>query len=324
MENADLQGVFGVVPTPLKNSGEVDEAGLAHLVRHCRDSGLHAAVILGSNGEFPYFSFEEKARILRVAARAAEGGIPLVGCASAANTREAVALARVCLKEGYAAAMSALLLYFQPDFEAVKAHFETLAREGGLPIIFYYFPETTNLALAPDEIAEIAELPGIHGAKITVFNRPFIKRIVKLTRTQLWAVFVGSSFLLHDTLKCGGAGCICPLPVIAPQPCLEIFELMKRGKFNQARAAQDKFSGSLPILNGRDVPAAVNVPYFRAATMRPYAGPPERTVSAVAMVKEALRLLGHPITARVRAPQSQLTAPQAKLVKRTLKAQGWL
>lgn len=324
MENADLQGVFGVVPTPLTETGEVDEEGLAALVRHCRDRGLHAGVILGSNGEFPYFTFEEKVRILRVAARAAEGRLPLIGTASAFSTVEAVALARVCKEEGYAAVMAALLGYFQPDFEAVKAHFETLAREGGLPVIFYYFPETTGLALAPDEIAELAEVPGIHGVKITVLNRSFIKRIISLTRTRMWAVFAGSAFLLRDTLQNGGAGCICPLPVIAPAACLEVYDLMKNGKLDAAKTAQEKVLGALPIFNGMDVPDAVNTTWFRATALKPYSGPADRSVSAVAAVKEALRLQGLPVTAVVRAPQSPLSRAQAKLVKKTLRGRGWL
>ena len=324
MENPDLQGVFGVAPTPLLPDGSVDEAGLAALGRHCRESGLHAVVILGSNGEFPYFTFDEKVRILRVAARAADAGLPLIGCASAFSTAEAVELARVCREAGYAAAMAALPVYFQPSFDAVKEHLRTLAAESGLPIIFYYYPETTGLALAPDELAELADIPGIHGVKITVLNRGFIKQVIRLTRTRMWAVFAGSAFLLRDTLKNGGAGCICPVPVIASRACLEVYDLMKQGKLDAARKAQDRVLGALPIFNGIDITVSVNVPYFRAGMMKPYAGPPERTVSAVAALKEALRLQGLPITATVRSPQPQLTPERARLVKKTLEALGWL
>ena len=114
------------------------------------------------------------------------------------------------------------------------------------------------------------------------------------------------------------------MPVIAPKACLEVYDLMKQGKLDAARKAQDRVLGALPIFNGIDIPVAVNVPYFRAGMMKPYAGPPERTVSAIASVKEALRLQGLPITARVRDPQPQLTPERARLVKKTMESLAWL
>ncbi|HUT55537.1 MAG TPA: dihydrodipicolinate synthase family protein [bacterium] len=324
MGNPELQGVFGVVPTPLTEKGEVDEQGLAHLVVHCRESGLHAAVILGSNGEFPYFTTEEKLKVLAVAAQAAQGKLPLIAGASAFSTREAVLLARAARSAGYHAVLAALNVYFQLGLEAVKEHFEALADEGGLPVIFYYFPEVTGLMLAPDEIAELAALPGIHGAKITVMSHTFIKRIVKLTRTKLWAVFAGSSFLMEDTLKMGGAGVICPIPLIAPKDCLDLYQAMGNGKFSEAQELPNKLLGALPLFTEIDMPGKVASAWFKAMQRKPYLGPPDRPVSSVVMVKEALRLQGHPITSVVRGPNQQITKERSKLVKKTLKEQGWL
>jgi len=324
MENPNLQGIFGVVPTPLDQEFEVDEKGLGHLVEHCCDSGLHAAVILGSNGEAPYFTTEEKTRILQAAARAGKGRIPLVAGVAAFSTKESIALARAAKESGYQAVLAALNVYFQLDLEAVKAHFEALAREGGLPVIFYYFPEVTGLMLAPDEIAEIAALPGIHGAKITVMNRSFLKRVIKLTRTNLWAVFAGSSFMMRDALKMGAAGIICPIPLIAPKDCMDLYQAMTKGKFEEAEKIQNRLLGALPLFTDIEMPVSVAAPYFKALQRKPYTGPPDRPASSVVMVKEALRLQGHPITSAVRRPNPPIRKEQAAMVARILKAQGWL
>lgn len=324
MENPDLQGVLGVVPTPFTEDGELDENGLAHLVRHVRESGLHGAVILGSNGEFPYLTFEEKLRVLKRAARAADGRLPLIAGVSAVSTRESVILAREAQSEGYAAVLAALPLYFQVDFKEVKKHFTDLVQEGGLPVIFYYFPDVTGLFLSPDQIAEISLIEGIHGAKITVMNRGFLKKVIARTRSRLWAVFAGTSFMLRDSLHLGGSGVICPFPLIAPQPCLAIYEALREGKMDRARRGQDELIAAWPIASGSDMPGAMIAPYFKAMIGKPYTGAPERPFSSVAMIKEALRLQGHPITAVVRAPAPPLAREQAVLVKKTLKALGWM
>ncbi|MFO8057175.1 MAG: dihydrodipicolinate synthase family protein [bacterium] len=324
MENPELQGVFGIVPTPFTTEGELDEEGLRHLVNHCADSGLHAAVVLGSNGEFPYLTFDEKLRVMYSAVQAAGSRIPVVAGVSAFGTREAVELAGKARQAGCRAVMAALPLYFQLDFEAVKEHFRILAEQGGLPVIFYYFPEVTGLVLGPDQIEEIAAIPGIHGAKITVFNRSFLKRVIRLTRTHLWAVFAGTAFMLQDAVKLGGAGIVCPLPLIAPADCLDLYRALQDGDFDTAKELQDKLLNAVPLIAGLDMPESVGVAYYKALLRKPYTGVSERPESSVALVKEALRLQGHPITAVVRRPCQPLPAEDKEKVKQTLESQGWI
>lgn len=323
MEDPHLQGVFGIVPTPLTLEGEVDEKGLEHLIEHCAASKLHAAVVLGSNGEFPYLTFEEKARVIKRAAAAAKGKIPVVAGVSAPGTRESIELARIARAAGCRAVMAALIVYFRLDFESIKAHFEMLAREGGLPVIFYYLPETTNLVLTPDEIAELAAIKGVHGAKITVFNRSFLKKVVKLTRTELWAVFAGTAFMMRDALEAGGAGVLCPVPLIAPGLCLDLYNALQKGREQEARKLQDQLLAAVPLFSGIELPSAVGASLYKALLIKPYTGVSERMSSGVAIVKEALRLQGHPITATVRRPCPPLSPEQAEKVKAGMKSLGW-
>jgi 2-dehydro-3-deoxy-D-pentonate aldolase len=323
MVGSELQGIFGVVPTPLTRNGSVDEAGLRHLVAHCRESGLHGAVILGSNGEWPYFLFEEKKRVLRVAAEAAEG-LPLIAGASAFSTDESVMLARIAREAGYAAVLAALPVYFAVELKCLVAHFSVLAQDGGLPVLFYYWPEVTGLNLSPDEIAELAAIDGVVGAKLSVANRSFVKRVIHLTRTQLWAVFAGTSFMMRFALKEEAAGVICPLPLIAPKDCLELYAAMEAGDLDRADKIQDLLLGALPIFTGTDEDGAIGRTVYKALLRKPYTGPGERPHSTIALVKEALRLQGHPITAVVRAPCGPLTPEHSEVVARTLRRHGWL
>jgi dihydrodipicolinate synthase/N-acetylneuraminate lyase len=323
MGNLELQGVFGIVPTPLNRDASLDEPGLRHLIQHCRESGLHAAVVLGSNGEYPYFNFAEKERIIAVAGQAAEG-FPLVAGVSAYGTDEAVALTRQARACGCAAVLAALPLYYRLDLAAVQDHYRALVREGGLPVLFYYWPEVTGQDLSPDEIAQIAEIEGVVGAKLSVLNRSFLKRVIQLTRTQLWRVFTGTTFLLHYALRRGAAGVLCPLPLIAPHETMTLYRLMAAGEFEQADKIQDHLLGALPLFTGVDQDRSLAAALFKALANKPYTGPGERPAGSMALVKEALRLQGHPIAATVRRPCPPLTPQQAELVAKTLKSQGWL
>ena len=320
----DLQGVFGIVPTPLRDDHSLDESGLAHLAEHCRDSKLHGAVVLGSNSEFPYFTFDEKLRIIKAARDGAQNGIHLVAGVSAFGTTESVALAKAAKEAGFAAVLAALPLYFDVPFEMVKYHFNTLAREGGLPVLFYYWPEITGLELSPDQISEIAAIENIDGAKLSVLNRGFFKKVVNLTRPRLWSVFIGSSLLLRYALKRGGAGCFCPLPLIAPGLCLEIHDAMQEGDTDKAVEAEDRLLGALPLFSGVDSEGTMASTVFKAMARKPYTGPGERPEFKVGMLKEALRLQGHPISSAVRSPCPPLTEEQAVLTRQVLEKLGWI
>jgi 4-hydroxy-tetrahydrodipicolinate synthase len=324
MENPDLQGLFAVIPTPFTGDGEVDERGVEHLVRHAAESGLHAAVVLGSNGEFPYLTSEEKARVIRAAGRAGRGRIPVVAGASARSTREAVELARLARESGCAAVLAALEVYFRVGFAEVREHFAALGREGGLPVIFYYFPEVTGLELAMDEIAELSRVPGLHGAKITVFNKRFLKKAVERTRTRLWAVFAGTGFMIYEALKAGGAGAICPIPLLAPADCLAVYRAMEKGALAEARKAQERIRRAVPLFAGADIPPAMGPAFYKAMINAPYTGPAEGIGSGVALVKEVLRLQGHPIDSSVRRPQRPLAAEDKEWIRAAAAELGWI
>lgn len=62
-------GVYPVVPTPLKEDESLDLAGAEHLVEYYITEGCHGLLILGSGGESPYFSLDEKCSVVETVAQ---------------------------------------------------------------------------------------------------------------------------------------------------------------------------------------------------------------------------------------------------------------
>ena len=318
------RGIFAILVTPFTAENALDEKGLRHLVEFACAQNLHGVVALGSNGEFPYLTAEEKVRVMKIAADQAKGRLTVLAGASDYGTDQAVAYARAAREAGCDGVMAALPVYFAVEPAAAKAHFSALVKEGGLPVFFYYFPETTGLTLKPEEIAEIAALDGVPGAKLTVINKSFLKKTVAATRPHHWSVFVGTSFLLADALAMGGAGIFCPLPLVGPKDIKGIYEAWTAGDPRRAKELQNKVLRALPIMSGFKLPPAALAAGFKLLTSMRYKGPPARTKPGHHLVKEALRLQGHPITNRVRRPFLSATPEESELLKRTLSDLGWL
>jgi 4-hydroxy-tetrahydrodipicolinate synthase len=321
---SDLSGIVAILPTPLTRERRLDEAGVRHLVAHCADAGLDGAVVLGSNGEFPYLSFEEKRRVMAVAAETGGGRIPVIGSASACGTDEAVELARAARAAGCDAVLATLPLYYALDLAAVERHFQTLVREGGVPVFFYYFREVAGLALTPREIERVARVDGVVGAKITTLNQAFLRAVIRRTRRHGFRVFTGTSFLAERCLAFGGAGVFCPLPLLAPAEVRALFECFERGERRRARTAQRQLRRAIPLMNGSTAPPALLALGLALASRAPFAGPGRRPRASHGLVKEALRLCGHPIENTVKRPNDEVTREQSALVEMTLRSLGWL
>lgn len=317
MTLATLQGAVPILPTPLTEAGALDEPGLRALVRFCADREFDALVVLGSNGEFPYLCFEEKQRVMAVAVEAAEGRIPVIGSASACGTQEAVALARAAKSVGCAAVMAAVPLYFDPGLEALRRHLLAIAEQGELPIVYYHYPEVTGLVLPPPAFEMIAALPGVLAAKVTVVNDRFLRQVIERTRSSGLRVFAGTSCLLARCLEAGGAGAFCPLPLLAPVEAKALVAAFGRGDRAEARRMQARLLRLLPVLSGLSIASRFQAGAFRLLARAPYR-PGRRPAPTQALLKEALRLKGHPITATIRSPLPPLTNEQRRLAARTL------
>ncbi|MCP4755436.1 MAG: dihydrodipicolinate synthase family protein, partial [Proteobacteria bacterium] len=253
MTAPEFEGIFAIVPTPLTESGDVDETGLRALVEYCCEQEFNGIVVLGSNGEFPYLNFSEKAQVIGTAADQAKGRTTVVAGVSAHGTDQALALIREAKLAGCDAVMAALPAYFALDMEQILFHFRTLGDEGGLPVFFYYFPDTTGLILTPDQISEIADLDGIVGAKLTLTSVPFLKEVIDKTRDKNFAPFTGMSLLLKDFLELGGVGVFCPLPILSPEDIKAVWDAHQAGNQSRCEELQNKVRGALPIFTGLDM-----------------------------------------------------------------------
>ena len=101
-------------------------------------------------------------------------------------------------------------------------------------------------------------------------------------------------------------------------PIVEMFH-----DLDEADKIQDRLLGAIPLFSGLDVDSSVSIPFFKALSRKPYTGPGDRPAFTVALLKEALRLQGHPITSVTKRPCPPLTHEQADLVRKTMEELGW-
>lgn len=95
-----LNGIVIPLPTPFTDSGEVDHDGIRELTRFYLNAGVHGLFALGTFGQGPALSPDERKEIARVVLETVGGRIPTtihVGCADTPTT---IALAKDAVEKG--------------------------------------------------------------------------------------------------------------------------------------------------------------------------------------------------------------------------------
>ena len=264
-----LKGIFVVLLSAFGNDG-IDERAMRHMVDHFIGEGVHGLVVLGSNGEFPYLSDEEKKQLIDVVVDQANGRVPVVAGTTYMGTDQTIALTKYARDAGADAAMIALPIYYKLEFEDVKRHYQRIAGETGFPIIYYNFPDTTGLALSPAEIAEIAELDQVVGVKETILDVDEVGELADLMKNRKpFSVFSGTALNMAAVIERGGCGSIGVLANIAPRKIVEFYDAIKGGDAEKTSELQSYIFKLIPLMTASPSPHAI--------------------------IKEALRQLGHPI-----------------------------
>lgn len=288
---SEFEGIFVVTLSPFRD-GRVDEHAVRHMVDHFIDAGVQGLVVLGSNGENPYLTEEEKRQLIDVTVDQTRGRVPVIAGTGCTGTDATIALTRHAREAGADAALVALPQYFRVGFDDVKRHFSRLVQEAGLPVLYYNFPAVTRLELSPAEIAELATIDGIVGVKETIFDLEEIAELAKLTEDMPFTVLSGTTLNLIALVPRGIRGAIGVLPNLMPRESVELYRALKEG--DEATAAE------------------------RLASISKLTRIMAASPIAHAMFKEALRQMGHPIEATVKDPLPPLTPEQKDLVTEVL------
>ena len=206
------------VITVLDKNEKPDPAGNRLVIDHLIAGGVDGILVLGSAGEFPNFSVEERLDFLRFYSDYTAGRAELIagtGCVSFADT---LRLSRAVYELGYTAPMVIAPYYFGLDQEKLFLYYDRLAKALPGPMYLYNYPPRSGHSIAPETVRRLVEAdPNIIGLKDSVTEFGHTNQVFRAMEGLPFSVYSGfdDHFLL--TLAAGGAGCIGALSNIVPE-----------------------------------------------------------------------------------------------------------
>lgn len=233
------KGIFSAQWIPTDSSGRVDRARLASHLEFEKQAGINGVLALGSTGEFPHFSLEERKETL---ALIAELAAPLTVYANITDIRPraAIELGRYAKSLGVSAVALMPPVFFPVSQADMLAYFLHVAEGVGLPVMLYNFPELTGKRIDLPTVAAFAERAPMVAIKQSGGEFAYHKDLIALGREKRFAVMSGADTRLPEVFQLGGAGCIGGLVNIVPELMVHIYRVCAEGQAGDATVAAER------------------------------------------------------------------------------------
>src|SRR5438270_4207700 len=286
-----FRGTFTALVTPFRDGG-IDVSAFEKLIETQIAAGITGIVAIGTTGESPTLSHEEREELIRLAvATANKRCLVLAGTGSNA-TQHAVADTKTAQKLGVDGALLVAPYYNKPSQEGLYRHFKAIADATSLPIILYNIPGRCSVDILPETVVRLAKdcrnIVSIKEASGSV------ERVGELRRRlpEAFTILSGDDSLTLPFMAVGAAGVVSVASNLFPAEVCALVRACESGDFKSAATLHRKF-----------------VPLFKDLFIEPNPVP----------VKTALSWRGA-MSAECRLPLCEMSAANQARLRKTLEA----
>jgi 4-hydroxy-tetrahydrodipicolinate synthase len=252
-----LRGTGVALVTPFSGNGSVDFLALETLINFVINNGSEYLVSLGTTGETPTLSTEEKIDIINFTYEKVDGRVPVVIGIGGNNTQELVRDVEKFPLDKAAAVLSASPYYNKPSQEGIYLHYKMLAEASPKPIILYNVPGRTGRNMTADTTVRLAkEVPNIQGMKEASGDMAQCMLILR-DMPEDFLLVSGDDALALPQLACGMDGVISVAANCFPKDFSEMVRLCLNGDLKKAKSLNDKLIAAYELLFAENNPAGV-------------------------------------------------------------------
>jgi 4-hydroxy-tetrahydrodipicolinate synthase len=249
----EWKGVMHAVVTPFDADGAIDETAFRENIASFLAEGVHGVVLGGDNGEAWALSDDELTGLTRLTRRiideAGSAAKLAVGADDIPTARTVEAVKRIADAGADGAMVGPPTHLVTATLAELMTRFETLARQGGLPLVLYNNPRRTQINLTPDIVDRLADVDGIVAIKDSVRDFAQHSATIERARDRI-NVMLGPCTQIFPSVLLGGAGYISTGPDILGRAGVEYYHDLAAGRVEQAAPVHFKLQRIYAALNG--------------------------------------------------------------------------
>lgn len=242
--------------TPFKSNFEVDYDALAKLIEFIIDGDVEYVVSLGTTGETPTLSKEEKLDILNFTYQQVNGRVPVVVGIGGNNTQELIGDLEKFPLEKATAVLSASPYYNKPSQEGLFQHYKALAAASPKPLLLYNVPGRTGRNINAATTLRLAEVDNIAGIKEASGDLSQCMQILK-DKPSDFLVVSGDDNLVLPQMACGMDGVISVAANCFPKHFSDMIRHCLADDYRSARTLHYQMLEGYDLLFAENNPAGV-------------------------------------------------------------------
>lgn len=240
-----FNGTATAMITPFGKDGGVNYAAFGRMIDFQIENGTDVLVVLGTTGEPPTMTEEEKEEVMRFSVRRAAKRAKVVFGTGSNSTAHAVEASRKAERLGADGLLAVTPYYNKCTQNGLYEYYKAIADAVSIPVICYNVPPRTGVNIRPETAARIADIENIAGIKEACGNMEQIVTTARMIRGKC-DLYSGDDHLNLPILAIGGAGLISVSSNIFPRETKQLYEAVKRGDLGEANGLQDKM---LPVID---------------------------------------------------------------------------
>ena len=256
-----LSGTGVALVTPFNSSMAVDEKALARVIEFVIDGGVEYIVTLGTTGETPTLSREEKVRIARFTIETVNDRVPVVIGAGGADTKEVIREINALPTDHAVAILSASPYYSKPSQEGIYQHYKAIAEASPIPVLLYNVPARTARNVNASTVLRLAELPNITGIKEAGGDMAQCALILR-DRPSDFLVVSGDDALAFPQIATGMQGVISVAANSFPKAFSDMVRAALEGDLAKAKKINDGLIEGYELLFIENNPAGVKAALY--------------------------------------------------------------
>jgi 4-hydroxy-tetrahydrodipicolinate synthase len=239
------RGVYPAATTQFAEDLSIDYDATQKVQSALVDDGVDGLILLGTCGENNSLEADEKRTVLRGAADAVGGRVPLVAGVSEFTTARAIEYAKDAEKIGVDALMLLPAMVYVPTPEELAAHFRAVAEATSLPIMLYNNPPAYRVNVS-FEVLDL--LKGVANIVAVKESAPDPRRFTDMYNRfgDRFTVMAGLDDIALEGMMLGASGWVSGLTSAFPAESVRLIAALNEGKFEEALAIYRWF---MPLLH---------------------------------------------------------------------------
>ena len=243
--------------TPFNEDMSVDYNALERLVEDQISGGMDYLVVLGTTGETPTLTDEEKKEIVRFVIEKNAGRLKIVVGIGGNNTLAVVQSIKNTTFDGIDAILSVTPAYNKPTQEGLFQHFKLIIEASPVPVILYNVPGRTGINMEADTTLRIANLSNkVIGIKEACGDLGQFARTIA-NAPDYFKVISGDDALALPSIAIGSIGVISVIANAMPAELSKLTHASLKGDFKLAGQLHIQMNEMLKLIFKEGNPGGV-------------------------------------------------------------------